>query len=307
MTGPYYSVGPIRNQLLPASVLATFITAVRNTLLACNWTLVSSFIGTGGSPGYILSSYPTPTNGNIIRLRIWWDGSFSAIYPLVRIDLGDEAGTAYQFCGGITISNDLGNKTLRSICGPHQFFIFLDTTIPPNSNYNRAHDFNNCMGGCPKVKNPFHTDVYWGVGGSATTTFRTDLRSANVLGGSRCFLINGITPGTVFPDVYGDTANCDPVLLSQRSIDLHLPVMMFDGNYPVIEPILVMGRIPHKYYAVNLWDGVVTGNRFTSQVFSTADSRIWESITLGASIEVAGCLFLVTDVLVGITQGGFSY
>lgn len=307
MKGPYYSVGPIKNVTLAASNTTNFINQFRNALLLCNWSLVSTFIGSAGTPGYILRSYPTPINLNRIQLKVWFDGSFSTTYPLVRFDISDESGSSFVNFGAISISSDLGNKTLRCICGPHQFFVFIDTNVSPNGNYNRAQDFNNCMGGCPHVWNPVHSQVYWGVGGNAPTTFRRQLNSSTSFGGNATYLINGFSPTTSFPDAYGNTGNCFPVLLSQRSIDLHSPVQMFDLNYPVIEPLLVMGRIPNSYWAVNLWDAVVVGGRFSSTVFSTADFRTWESITLSSSVEVPGCLFLVTSVLINPNIGGFSY
>ncbi len=308
MKGPFYSVGPIKNVTLNAYNTTSFINEFRNTLLSANWSQVSAFTGSGGTPGYILRSYPTPFNLNRICIKIWWDGSFT-IYPVVRFDISGSAGISFTNFGAVTISTDLGNKTLRCIAGPHQFFVFIDTSVPPNSNYNRQpQDYNNCMGGCPHVWELIPQDVYWGVGGNASFTFRNELRSLTAFGGNATFKINGIDPWTAaWPDGLGNTANCFPFLLSQRSIDLHSPIPMISGNYPVIEPYLVMGRTPNSYYAVNLWDAIVVGGRFSSKTLSVADFRIWESLTLSTSAEVPGCLFLVTSIGSNPDVGGFSY
>jgi hypothetical protein len=306
VTGPFYSIGPIKNQLLPASNISDFINSVRDVLLLCNWTLTSSFIGTGGTPGYILTSYPTPV-GNKFRIKVFYNGDGTFLYPLVKFMVSDSSGASEQIAGYCAISSDHGDKTLRCIAGPHQFFIFIDTSIPPNSYYTGPFSFNNIMAGTPHVRNAVQSEIFWALGDlNHQHTFRE-----NLIGGSNdlySFLINGIVPNTgAFPDGAGNTANCQPILLSQRSADLVNPVSHFSSYYPVIEPILVMGRVPNNYYATYLWDAVVFCNRISTAFTAIADGGTWETLTLSTDSGVVGSLMLLTTPLQGIGSGGFSY
>jgi len=298
MKGPFYSVGPIKNVVLYASDVTDFINEVRDVLLSCNWTLVSSSTASGGTPTYILKSYPTPLVYNQFRVRLIL-GETNYVYFYIS----DENGDDEQFCGGITIHP---NKQLRCLAGPHQFFIFLDLSIYPVPAF-LSH--NNVMAGCPNVVNEAHSQVFWGQGDigfftTAGSTFRDRLAGGNF----SSFLINDITPWTgTFPDLLGNTANCFPTLLSQRGINLDEPVLFPNNNAAIIEPILVMGRVPNNYYSATLWDAMVVSKPFSVKQVVEMDGYRWESFTLSIEHSVVGCLFLVTERLETRSVGSYAH
>lgn len=309
MTGPFYSIGPIVNATLPASNVTDFITTFRDILLSTNWTLLSTFVGFAGTPGYILKSYPTPNVRNRICVKIYFNGDVSSFgYPLAKVMLSDENQANLQLIGLIAMRSDKGDKTLRCVCGPHQFFAFLDTTIPPNQRYidNGDNIYTNVMGGCPYVRNPVHSQVFWGCGDSDNPgSFRDRLTTGT---GTYGFLINSIIPWTTgFPDPFGNSNNVTPLLLSQRGSNLHSTVPHYDNNWAVIEPTCVIGRVPFKYYAIHFWDSVIVSGNFPSKVLGVADNRNWESLTISTDPAVVGSLFIVTKVLTPFSVGSYSH
>src|SRR5690242_8628371 len=91
--GPYYSMGPLVSSTLRADNIQHFLDDLRDALVAgANWTLNSSFAGASGTSGYILTSFPTVPNLISCKLKIFYDGTLTALFePLISITISDVA------------------------------------------------------------------------------------------------------------------------------------------------------------------------------------------------------------------------
>lgn len=301
--GPYYSLTRILSTTMPAYNTQLAMDFFKDALVICGWTLLGSFAGFGSTTGYELKSFPTRIIGSRMRVKIYWDGTTQVGfgYPILQISVAASDGSNATVFNSLTIRNDLGNKTFRLICNAHQFFIYLDPTIPPNSNYTNVNlDRNTAMGGVPVQFSllPIGNECFWFLQGQ--TDFRVDLVPAMDTNTNFAFMF-----GSLYRHGAVNLANAiAPQLLSQRGSELHNPVRMFSGNYPVISPILMMGEVGTAVRAFSLWDAIVVGTSYASKIETLADYNTWENLTIGG---VVGTLFLVTGSNLALTVPGFAY
>lgn len=297
--GPHYSVGPILSTNVNASDVQTWINQSRDSLLFCNWTLVGSIASSGGTTGYELKSFPTSINAIRIRVKLFWSGLTTVLFgwPIVQIAIGDEDGNDYYSGDVITIRNDLGVKNLRLICGPHQFFFYYDTTLGPAGYASDSFNRNTAFAGAPYLFKGFTPGerAYWFQFNGRD--FRSDLVPDNntVFG----FKINGI----VRNGLYTDHSIIAPQLFSMRGAGLLGSTAFYDGNFPVVSPLLMLGLVSSSY-ACSIYDAIVVGCRFTTKTVTIADFHNWENLTLGGEV---GTLFLATGSNLKFVVPGFAY
>lgn len=300
--GPNYTFAPIISTLVDADTTQHAITGFKDAFLAAGWILVASSAGSGGTIGYELISYPTPAALVQMRVKFSYNGATTPIfgYPIIQIQVTDSNGASSFSTNFLTIRNSAGVKTSRCIVNRHQFFIFLDTTISPNSAYaTDSFNINTAMGGVPVLfDTTLGQQAFWFLkGGFNLDDFRTDLSPDS--GTSYAYLIRG----TFNSGTNNVNTIIAPELLSTRSSELLNSVPFLSGNYPVQTPILMLGTTTVPI-AVSLWDSFVAGVTFASRVTPIADFHVWENVTLGGQV---GTLFAAIENNINLTRPGYSY
>jgi len=294
-TGPYYSPGPISNVTLDASNVQNFLTQLSAALQGVGWKFVKYIPSSSGVTGYALDSVPLAGTAQQMRVWLWYNGRINGVgypEPLITAMTTDE--TLYAKDGPITISP---GKTERVICGPYQFFLLTENP----TYFNASFSINDYGCGVPVLKSTNTNPAFWarytGGGSSGFRCFRDTLVPNNSFG--YAFLLNGL-----FASDLNDSATIAPQLLTMRSSELQHPIPFFDGNFPVIEPLLVMGKTYGTANAVGLWDAFVYSNPVSSKLVAVADNHTWESYTLGAD---CGSLFLAIAAQPAAGVPGLSY
>jgi hypothetical protein len=293
-TGPFYSPGPLANATLDASNIQNFLTQFSAALQGVGWKFIRFISGSSGTTGSVLESVPLIPTGQKMRIRSWYNGGFNGLYSVVNLIATDSTESFIAQNGGITIS---ANKTERIICGPYQFFL-LTETMPY---FNAPFSVNDYGAGVPVVGITNINPAFWArysAGGSfGFRCFRDTLVPNNSFGYT--FLLNGL-----FASDLNDSVTIAPQLLTMRSSELQHAIPFFNGNFPVIEPRLVMGQTTGSALTVGLWDAFVYSNPVPTKLVATADNHTWESYTLNAD---CGTLFLAIGAQAAAGVPGFSY
>jgi hypothetical protein len=297
MSGPNYSHGVVGSFDLDASDVQNFFDDVHTGFTTCQWTVVKQIPSSSGTHGYQFKSVAT-ASGTQILVNVYWDGTTMVLfgYPIIKFEIDVVSETRTTAAGLVTITN---NKLNRMICGPHQFFVFFDYTVSPDPTLNGSFDRNDATGGIP-YRVTDSGDAFWTLG--CLNSWRYGLfRDESTANGQLGFLLNGVHVTAKDPTVI------NPQLLSLRGSQLLEPTMFVDFNYPVINPMLVMGK-DSTPIVLSLWDAVVVGGFFSTKVNTTADLREWESFTLqGSALTTMGCLFLATHSFESTIVGSYSH
>jgi hypothetical protein len=277
MIGPFFSVGPCKETILPTpATIDAFVGNIQAQLALANWTLVSTFAGHDGTLGINMRTFPTPLAQTAI-LTLFWDGTTTPFIgdAVMTFQMSDGAGGNKQDIGFVTLH---ATKTFTMIWGPHQFFIF-------STFLGTAFQLNYVMGGVPVTLGNGQT--YWGCGDNASlggAPSFTNTLAMTAGDGTWSYLLNGTAAQR------GSAGVLPLQLIPQRSHNFAFndPITFADGTVPVIEPILVM----LQQNAVYLWDAVVISHQFNSNFTFQYDLRTFTVITLGFSL---GALAVVSN------------
>lgn len=300
--GPNYALSRIISTNIAAHAVQTSLDQFKSAFILAGWELLGTISGSGSTTGYELRSGTMLPQLARMRVKFYWDGSTTVLFgwPIIQIGVADSNGTNSFTANFLTIRSNLGNKTVRLIVNKYQFWIYLDATISPNSNYvTDSFNLNTAMGGVPFLYSQIPSqEAYWFLCGSFNQSdFRSDLVPSS--GTKYAYLIHGVFNSGINSDV----TILAPQLLTQRSSEMLGSVPMLSGNYPVITPVLLIGTTSDPI-AVSLWDAIVVGARFTSKVATFADFHNWENITIGGDV---GTLFVCTGSELSFLVPGYSY
>lgn len=298
--GPNYSFGPIVSTNLPAYNVQICLNALRDAFLAANWELLDSFAGSSGTIGYELKSFPTLLALVQMRVKVWYNGTTTVLFgwPILRMDVSDGNGGNSFSQNFLTIRSDVGNKTVRFVCNQHQFMCWYDATLSPGGTSYTTNLFNRntVFGGVPVLAdNSLGQQAYWFLRGGQ------DLRIDIVPDSNSqyAFLFNG----TFKSGANTDATVIAPSFMSMRASELLRATPFWNGNFPVMCPILLLGTTS-DLVALSIWDAIIAGGSFSGRVTPIADFCSWENVTDGGQVAT---LFHVIGKQLASTVPAYSY